>query len=238
MAQSADEENPYWISFSDIMAGLLVIFILAVLTLILELTETRSQISKALEELVKAEGVRRTILEEIHDELEQKGIKVEISENHTVLRVSEKLLGFENNQYAIPPDAKVQETVLQIGKVLQASIVKDERWKYLDTVFVEGHTDDNPTKRVMGNWGLSTFRAISVWNYWEENLEEGERLSKINNHGEEEKLFSVSGYGDTRPVQVEQLTELQHRKNRRIDLRFTIKRPAREDFEALKDLGM
>ena len=34
-----DDENPYWISFSDIMSGLLVIFVLASLALILQ--ETR-----------------------------------------------------------------------------------------------------------------------------------------------------------------------------------------------------
>ena len=32
---SVDEENPYWMSFSDVMSGLLVIFILASVILIL-----------------------------------------------------------------------------------------------------------------------------------------------------------------------------------------------------------
>ena len=38
-SSGADEENPYWISFSDIMSGLLIVFILAALALILELME-------------------------------------------------------------------------------------------------------------------------------------------------------------------------------------------------------
>ncbi|MDU3956382.1 MAG: chemotaxis protein MotB, partial [Pseudomonas aeruginosa] len=36
---SVDEENPYWMSFSDIMSALLVIFILASVILILQLME-------------------------------------------------------------------------------------------------------------------------------------------------------------------------------------------------------
>ena len=36
---SVDEENPYWMSFSDMMSALLVIFILAAVILILQLME-------------------------------------------------------------------------------------------------------------------------------------------------------------------------------------------------------
>mgnify|MGYP003667330882 FL=1 len=39
-----DEENPYWMSFSDLMSGLLVIFILAAVALIIELTQKTKDI--------------------------------------------------------------------------------------------------------------------------------------------------------------------------------------------------
>ena len=86
----------------------------------------------------------------------------------------------------------------------------------------------------MGNWGLSTFRAVSVWDYWLEKLPEDVQLSTLVNHSDQ-PLFSVSGYGETRPIQIEQATRLQRKKNRRIDIRFTIKKPIREDFERLLD---
>jgi len=232
-ANHTDEENPYWISFSDIMAGLLVIFILAVLTLILELTQTRTQINETIDEILRAELVRQNILDEVKEELEKENIYVEISENHTVIRIPEQTLHFDSNKSRIPDDVKIQDKVLQIGKILQVAIVKKQRWKHLDTIFVEGHTDILPTNLVGGNWRLSTDRAISVWRFWEQNLSEDRRLSMLKNHGGEEKLFSVSGYGETRPVQIEQTTDLQRQKNRRIDIRFTIKRPAREEFEHL-----
>ena len=38
-----DDENPYWMSFSDIMSVLLIIFILASVVLIVQLMEIREQ---------------------------------------------------------------------------------------------------------------------------------------------------------------------------------------------------
>lgn len=225
----SDEENPYWISFSDIMAGLLVLFVLAALALILELTETKIEVSSELIKLAEAEQARRDIINEVKDELEKKNIKVEISENHTVLRIPENVLSFETNRYRIPDDPDVESTVFLIGLALQNAITKDQRWKYLDTVFVEGHTDIRPSQRTMGNWGLSTYRAISVWNFWEEYLPADEKLSTLMNHDSEDRLFSVSGYGATR------LISDVHSENRRIDIRFTIKRPGSEELNRIME---
>ncbi|WP_431689296.1 OmpA/MotB family protein [Hahella sp. NBU794] len=246
-----DEENPYWISFSDIMAGLLVIFVLAAVALILELTQKSEQWDDAIKEIAKAEQVRKDILREIEQELNEKNIPVRISDNDTVLRIPEDVLTFRQGRFDIPKDQLHQDIALEIGKVLFHTISKDSRWQYLDTIFVEGHTDKVPYRNssIKGNWGLSTFRAISVWNYWNTMLEENERLELLRNHMGK-TLFSVSGYADTRPVPCTNVdpdvmntevcpaglleeTESQQ-KNRRIDIRFTVRRPALEDYQAVK----
>lgn len=230
-----DEENPYWISFSDIMAGILVVFILASLALILELMETKDRVDLSIEKIYKAEQVRRSVLREIQEELKQQNILVEVSDNESVLRIPEKLLSFESDKHRIPLSKAVQDTVYQIGKVIYERIIFEDRWQYLDTVFVEGHTDTRRSYREMGNWGLSAYRAISVWNYWEDNLPEEMRLENLVNHSGE-KLFSVSGYAATRPATEQQTTEEEFRKNRRIDIRFTVKKPSKEDFERASKL--
>lgn len=230
-----DEENPYWISFSDIMSGLLVIFVMASLALILELTQTRAEVSDAIRELARAEAARREIVREVEVELKKKGINVEVSDNETVLRIPDTLLAFNSNQYNIPQQKRIAKAVMEIGKVLYAAIVHEERWKLLDTIFVEGHTDSRGSARVMGNWGLSTFRAISVWNFWNSNLSEDSRLSKLVNHSGE-PLFSMSGYGETRPITDSQVTEEEFRRNRRIDIRFTVRKPSIEKFENIRNL--
>ena len=69
-----DEENPYWMSFSDLMSGLLVIFILAAVALIIELTQKSEKIDASIEELKKAEEARRNILIDIQEELAKQNI--------------------------------------------------------------------------------------------------------------------------------------------------------------------
>ncbi|UBM25971.1 OmpA family protein [Pseudomonas sp. p1(2021b)] len=238
---SVDEENPYWMSFSDIMSALLVIFILASVILILqlmeiqrELKERQVQFEQELVELKKAEQVRRTILDEAVEALRERGIKVEVSENHTVLSIPNDLLGFDTGAYDI--HAAYQARALEIGKVINEVISREDRVEFLDTIFIEGHTDNRPLQGFMGkgNWGLSTFRAISLWQFWGSALSADEQLARLKNK-DGKPLFSVSGYGETRPVLVDQQTEDDFKRNRRIDIRFTIRRPDSAQYEQVRE---
>lgn len=238
---SVDEENPYWMSFSDIMSALLVIFILASVILILqlmeiqkELKERQVQFEQELVELKKAEQVRRTILDEAVEALRERGIKVEVSENHTVLSIPNDLLGFDTGAYDI--HAAYQARALEIGKVINEVISRENRVEFLDTIFIEGHTDNRPLQGFMGkgNWGLSTFRAISLWQFWGSALSADEQLARLKNK-DGKPLFSVSGYGETRPVLVDQQTEDDFKRNRRIDIRFTIRRPDSAQYEQVRE---
>ena len=229
-----DDGNPYWISFSDIMAGILVIFILAVVFLILQLSQRQELVDRAITEIQSINQIRETMLVEIKEELERRGIRVLISEDKTILRLPEDLLAFETLQYEIPEDRKT--TVAEIGEVILSAVTRDERFKHIDTIFVEGHTDSRRAARFMsglGNWGLSTARAISVWKYWSEELPFGSELRALRNP-RGEPLFSVSGYGDTRRIEPEDDTAEKQRANRRIDVRFSMRTPVIEDFEAIR----
>ena len=253
---SADEGNPYWMSFSDMMSALLVIFLLATVVLILQLMERQAEVIKEREaaeqlkevlrqkeiqfdeeitQLKKAEEVRRTILEEAVVELKRRGIEVEISENNTVLRIPNALLGFETGAYEI--QARYAPTALEIGEVLYQVISLENRIDYLDTIFIEGHTDNRAYRGLMGkgNWGLSTFRSISLWQYWSDFLPQDKRLNEMLNL-DGNHLFSVSGYAETRPAIEEQYTEDDFKANRRIDIRFTIRKPDSIEYEGVKSL--
>lgn len=238
---TVDEENPYWMSFSDIMSALLVIFILASVILILRLMEIQNELehkqTKFEEEIValkQAEQVRRTILEEAAETLRKRGIKVEVSQNHTVLSIPNELLGFETGAFEISPTYQAQAR--EIGEVLNMVISRDDRVGFLDTIFVEGHTDNRAMQGFMGkgNWGLSTFRAISLWQFWETSLTGDKQLSRLKNQ-DEHPLFSVSGYAETRPAIADQLTAEDFSRNRRIDIRFTIRRPDSTQYEQVKE---
>lgn len=230
-ASRGEDGHSYWISFSDIMSGLLVVFILACLALLTELMQTKNRVDQAISELSKAEEVKRTILQEIKATLKERHIEVQISDNESILRIPEQLLAFETNQFAIPANDQMRRHLTDIGKVLYEALTKKNRMAFMDTIFIEGHTDRRPTSRQLGNWGLSSYRAISVWNFW--NDDAAIPLSSLRNHGGK-PLFSVSGYGKTRPLLAESASPL--RINRRIDIRITVKKPIIKDYTAVKSI--
>lgn len=238
-----EDENPYWMSFSDLMSGLLIVFILAAVALILELTQKSMVWDEILEQVKAAEDARDELVGEIQRELEEQGIQVIINDGTSVITIPERQLQFASAEFEIPQDPETRDVVRIIGEVLNSALRKGNRVSYLDTVFVEGHTDcenfEDP--RIKGNWGLSTFRAISVWQSWitsgtSESIPLDD-LKNVNNF----PLFSVSGYAATRPAPgtTDVLCEKQDDdilgKNRRIDLRFTVRRPSLEDYEAFRE---
>ncbi|MBN0126642.1 OmpA family protein, partial [Pseudomonas aeruginosa] len=164
----------------------------------------------------------------------KRGIKVEVSENHTVLSIPNDLLGFDTGAYDI--HAAYQARALEIGKVINEVISREDRVEFLDTIFIEGHTDNRPLQGFMGkgNWGLSTFRAISLWQFWGSALSPDEQLARLKNK-DGKPLFSGSGYGETRPVLVDQQTEDDFKRNRRIDIRFTIRLPDSAQYEQVRE---
>lgn len=297
----ADGENPYWVSFSDIMAGLLVIFILALVTLMIqqkvetekssqakaELRKATEQAEQAKEEARKAEEradqaktraeeaetraeraeklakekedelqletakseslrkeivagvvklseiekIRIEILSEVAERLREAGIRIEISDNATVLRIPEDTLAFETAKWEIPSASK--PGVNLIGQAIHDAITKKGRLNFIDTIFVEGHTDSAPfTGGAMGNWGLSTYRAIAVWEFWEGSEGQANQLGGLRNH-QNRPVFSVSGYGSTRRIIETDDTAEERRTNRRIDVRFTMKSVEQSDLEQL-----
>lgn len=233
----SEVENPYWVSFSDIMAGLLVIFILSVVYLVLQLyqvitinRETQEAVKNALSQLTQIERIREEMLQEIQEELSQLNIKVEIVEDSTVLRIPEDQLYFDQGLYSIPEN--LGTIVGQIGEKISEAINKENRLQYLDTVFIEGHTDSVPMAGSMGNWGLSSYRAISVWNYWTSDPGELSDLLTLVNR-KDEAVFSVSGYADTRRANFLEDSDAARRANRRIDIRFTMHTPEALDLQGI-----
>ena len=239
-AVKTDEENPYWISFSDLMSALLVIFILAVVVLIMDLTKRKNFLQDGIEDLEKAEQVRQDILNEAQFRLKRYNIVVEIADNHTVIRIPEKTLNFKSGDDKI--QKKHKGNVLLIGKVLYNLLLKEKRYEYLDTIFLEGHTDSVPIGRRYlryqdkGNWGLSTDRAISLWQIWKDIRMKNQKGLKEIKNAYQERLFSVSGYASSRRVVNPDRTSKQREKNRRIDIRFTVKRPSITRLKKIKSL--
>jgi len=243
---SPGEETSYWVSFADVMAGLLIVFILAVAALMLQLMfregelasqveskqQQEAQFEEQIEMLTNAEQVRTDVLAEIQEQLRAEGIEVTVSADATVLSIPTSQLGFASGQDEIPEASAA--AAQRIGEIISDVLRRDGRTEYLDTVFIEGHTDAVPYDAPKGNWGLSTYRAISLWQLWEERVSGDRSLAALTN-AEGRPLFSVSGYANTRPVENAPAGAVEFEQNRRIDIRITIVRPSSEDLEAILD---
>lgn len=244
--RSDSEENPYWISFSDLMSALLVVFLLAVVVLVLQLTKEQERL-RAQEEraaaqqelfsgqiatLAAAEDARARMVRGIAQNLDAQGISVTVNDDHSVLSIPTEEIGFDASSYEIHPQHRAN--ALRIGTEIGNALRSDGVLAKIDTVFVEGHTDNRKFAGLEGggNWGLSTRRAISLWMLWEEGLPDEARLDTLQ-RPDGSPLFSVSGYGETRPVTEKQSTDEQRARNRRIDIRFTVVGPTAEDLNAI-----
>lgn len=245
---SVSNDNPYELSFSDMMSGLLMVFILATMALVLQLINVQVDLKTEKEQLTKAEKVREALLIDIQDELNKEGIEVHLSENNTVLRIPEQVINFKSASFILPSGEENEYRIRRIAEVIDEKLNQADFKDYIDTIFVEGHTDSQPYKdpRIKGNWGLSTFRAIQLWEFWANSEGRASNLQRLVNK-DNKLMFSVSGYADSRPIiciegetspSTTSCTETYpkerrdeaHSKNRRIDIRFTVRKPESKDF--------
>lgn len=216
----SDDENSYWMSIGDLMSGLMFIFILALSVFMINITELT-------EELVYKEETREEILQEIKDEMEARGFtKIKIINEQGILRLEEGIL-FNSGEARLLP--RGEELLRSLGPITYKVLSKPEYKGEIETVFIEGHTDNDPvsqTNRFQSNWDLSTQRAINTWLYMRDSAAS---LKDLRNT-EEEPIFSVSGYADSRPIASNE-TDRGKRLNRRIDFRFNMIPPKSEDSE-------
>ncbi|MDW3048244.1 OmpA family protein [Vibrio sp. Vb1554] len=238
-----DEGAGYLISVSDMMSGLLLIFIITLVAFIInfqdaiqkqnEVTETRKEVVR---KLTNTEQVRNELLQTLKDRLAKEKIEVEIDKHHGVLRLTEKAVLFKTAADTLSDhytnNLKIISSVL--NKVIpcyagnppndfSCTNLSQTRGK-IDAIFIEGHTDNVPMRssRMKDNWELSANRAIAAYRLVVPNSV----LEDLRNTSGQ-PIFSVSGYGEGRPVDGHNHSKpTPDDANRRIDLRFIMTPPA------------
>ncbi|MGO5491893.1 MULTISPECIES: OmpA/MotB family protein [unclassified Acidaminococcus] len=203
-------------SVSDLMAGLLSIFILALCYFMLNFQTVTNKYTGNTE-------LRNQLLKDVGKDLQAQGLQVRIDTKQGVLRIPESVL-FESGEANIKEQG--QAAVSKLSQSLLKTMSRPEYREALETVFIEGHTDNVPIHNefFQSNWELSTQRAINTWNLMRNDVPEFNWL--VNPRGE--PIFSCSGYAETRPVRENGLdpnSEAGRAANRRIDIRFVMMPP-------------
>ena len=221
--QVEDVENPYWLSISDLMTGLLIIFILTLSYYMLTFSEKTT-------ELAESRIKRASILKLIQERLKIEGIKVKVDLEHGILRIPEGIL-FDSGKAELKKEGI--KLLQKLGPILYEVLTSPEFNGTVETIFIEGHTDNVTihTCKFPSNWELSTQRAINTWQALSNITRELRELKNKNG----EPIFSCSGYADTRPIAPNNTPE-GRKKNRRIDFRFAMTPPKLEEKELIKKI--
>jgi chemotaxis protein MotB len=240
----------YLASVSDLMSGLIFIFIITLAVFSLRLARTQKVLTDSRE-------VREGILKDLKRELDEAGIDVTVDLEHGVLSLTDSAVRFDRG--AADPVLEHQPHVGEVASVLLEVLPRyvdlcavsempensssrpafcapngtlltaeecasGDEGPRVETVLIEGHTDSvpiGPGFRYRDNLELSAARSAQVLRMM--NDCEPALGSLRNRSGM--SVVSVSGYGATRPADA----DTEAARNRRIDLRFLMELPDGEE---------
>jgi len=225
---SDNEDESFFISMTDIMVGLLFIFLIIIVYFSYQLKK-ENQALESYSDTAQKHGYR--ILLELKEALREKGIKVEIDKKQGILRLPDGVL-FDSGKSKIINPSSAYDASLDISEVfytvLKCSVfikkgnklyiekqnckLKNSSGVFIDSIFIEGHTDNVPIS--IGNLNLSSKRAVSTY----EVMTDHKQLRSYYSPDRKE-IFGISGFGDTRPIKLNN-SENNKRANRRIDIRL------------------
>ena len=188
---NAEDDENYFVSLSDLMTGVLFVFVILTTALALhyqskakELEDTQQEAAKAQAEAGKArsdarqvqealdalakilrerEQLRKEELQGLVNRMAQHKIDVELDETNGILRLPGSLL-FDASKAELQPTGEI--ALSQLAKEMLPVVVKGcssspLKW---EAIYIEGHTDNVPIYGTFpSNWHLSSARAINTY---------------------------------------------------------------------------
>lgn len=257
-AGGSEEGENYFIAMTDMMVGILFIFILMLMAFALDFRSTtdvqenalkvaqevagklgslKSNVRSEMGQLDRTQDDRRKLLQEIRAQLAAEGLSVQIDEASGVLRLTEDAVRFAPNRADLI--ARNKDNVGKIARVLERVLptyVRCGSWGSAVCEASQGKALEtlfieghtDTTGIDSDNWRLSTERAV---NTYRELIAVAPALRSFRNSRNEE-VISVSGYSSTRPINSRPIHEAWDR-NRRIDLRFVMETDHRQNLKQM-----
>lgn len=187
-----EEETSYWISFSDLMASVLIIFILLFVYKLIEFQDNLNETEKKIQELT---STRTKIISMLQDEFEKENIDIVIDPKTGAIQLNESIL-FDTGKSELKEEGKEFSKnfmPIYVSILLGNKEIRNE----ISQIIIEGHTDD--VGGYLSNLKLSQERSLSVaeflinpdFNY--EYKSDLEKYLTINGRSYSQPIFNEDG---------------------------------------------
>ena len=204
------DENIFWVTMTDLMTGLVLVFIV-----LFFYTYMTSHYDKFQQEIAKENAAKN-----LQGTLKEQNIDANIDPSSGVVKISDLEL-FEVNSYELSDKGKAY--LDKFAPIYLNSIFSNEYLKkHIAKIIIQGHTDSQTFKgtysedeQYMKNMELSLNRAFEVANYMTNtpyNKANGNKLRK---------MIIVEGASFSEPVLVNGKED--YGKSRRVELKLVLK---------------
>lgn len=229
-----ESQDNFWISYADLMAGLLFVFILVIGAVIVKHNFMTSEIIKQKESIQELENnakQKEAAAEKLNKELNETketiakltsvkedvitklklklGDKIEVDPKSGALRIAGNIL-FKQNEDKLIEESKISLTSI-LSEYIKVLMEDPEIRNNLDRIIVEGHT--NSDGDYLLNLELSQKRALSVMKF----------LLELNPQFEKDLKIFVTANGRSETDLIFKNNEEDKFASRRIEIKFVLK---------------
>lgn len=206
------DENVFWVTMSDLLLALVVVFLILFVFAITGFTQHKIQEQEA----------QYQTTEKIAQELKKNGIDVDVDKFSGTIKISDLQL-FALNSAELTPNGK--KYLSKFVPIYFNSIMKDKNIKNkISKIIIQGHTDSQPhaeaksdEEKYYKNMDLSIRRAAAVAEY----IVYANYKDKKDYDKELYKILTIEGKGSSEPILINGKEDYD--KSRRVELKLTFK---------------
>lgn len=203
------EGSSYWLSIGDLMASILIVFILIFVYQVLDINEKIEAKDKIIQEMT---NVKNKIIDNLNGEFEKENLRITIDQKNGSIKLDEKIL-FSTGESSLKPEGKdyLRKFIPLYSRLLLSD--KDIR-EELSQIIVEGHTDD--VGSYLYNLDLSQKRALAVVNFIFTEMGDFPHKNQLR------EFITANGRSNIRLIRDEN-GRVDREKSRRVEFQFKLK---------------
>ncbi|MGM0875752.1 MAG: OmpA family protein [Bacillota bacterium] len=207
--KSDEDLNSHWMSYSDLMSALLLMFALFLMVNILNNQKSMEEKDQLIEELV---GVKTKIINELNTSFGDSDLEMEVDPKTGAIRFSSGVFfNYNSSEVSSVGQKHLEQFIPQYINVLLSDQYRD----HISQIIVEGHTDQQGS--YIYNLELSQNRSLAV-------VKEiyGEDFPEFEQKQDLRKIMTSNGRSSSEPM-YDAEGKIDPEKSRRVEFKFRLK---------------